>query len=75
MSRRGFRTVNLPIELCEWIDKYCDNPPDQRPIGVASRDEFVRFAVALVIMATKTSDTAVPPLKILAELIRRLEKQ
>jgi hypothetical protein len=74
LSRRGFRTVNLPIELCEWIDKYCDNPPGERPLGMASRDEFVRFAVALVIMATKKSDAAVPPLKILAELIRRLEE-
>lgn len=74
MSRRGFRTTNLPIELCEWIDRYVQNPPALRPIGVASRDEFIRFAVALVILATQAPGEGVPPLKTVAELVRRLEE-
>lgn len=65
--------MNLPDELCEWIDKYVAQTT-VRPIGAQSRDEFVRIAVALVIMSTRAVGDAVPPLKILADLIRRLEE-
>lgn len=66
--------MNLPVEICAWIDRYIADPSGKRPIGAQSRDEFVRMAVALVIMATR-SEVSVPPLAILQDLVRRLEEK
>lgn len=72
-SRKGFRTVNLPDSLCAWIDSSIRKPDGERPLGAKSRDELVRLAVGLVIMATQRAPGP-PPLRILMDLVRRLEE-
>lgn len=65
--------MNLPDELCAWIDSYMKRPDGDRPLGVKSRDEFVRVAVGLVIMSTQKAPGQ-PPLRLIMELVQRLER-
>lgn len=76
--RRRFRSVNLPEDTIEYIDRIIErNSPEGSPdlkiaAGVQSRDEFVRLAVAVLIMAL-TRESSAPPLEVIRDLARRLD--
>ncbi|MCA1812294.1 MAG: hypothetical protein LC623_09845 [Halobacteriales archaeon] len=73
MSRRSFKTINLPREVVDWIDSLLKGDGARRPLGIASRDEFVRIAVALLGMALEDQDR-IPPLQSLQELVQALNQ-
>jgi hypothetical protein len=73
MSRRSFKTINLPREVTDWIDALLKGDAARRPLGIASRDEFVRIAVALLGMALDDDDR-IPPLESLQELVLALKQ-
>jgi len=53
---RAYKTVNLPRELVDWIDHLLRSHRRRGgcgPLGIASRDEFVRVAVAVLGMALR----------------------
>lgn len=77
MSRRSYKTINLPREVVNWIDDLLD--PDRRggrpgPLGIESRDEFVRIAVAILGAAISQDDRNGPPLVIINRLLFDLER-
>lgn len=54
MPRRGTRTVGIPTEMNEWLKdllKDGKNDPTARPLGIASKDEFARTAIAILAAA------------------------
>lgn len=77
MSRRSYKTINLAREVVEWIDDLLDSerlkgrPP---PLGIGSRDEFVRIAVALLGAALESDRNAVP-LDVIRKYVRELERK
>jgi hypothetical protein len=76
VSRRSFKTVNLPRELAEWIDAILipgRTDPARRPLGIHSRDEFVRIAVALLGAALQNPATGQIPLASIEKLIHEIE--
>jgi len=44
MSRRSYKTVNLPTHVVDWTDSTLNGSP----LGIKSRDEFVRISVAVL---------------------------
>ena len=78
MSRRSFKTVNLPREVAEWIDAILvpgRTDPVHRPLGIHSRDEFVRIAVALLGAALQNPATGQIPLASIEKLIAGIEAE
>lgn len=71
MSRRSYKTVNLPREVADWIDAILLRPGGA-PLGITSRDEFVRIAVVVLGAALQPSPS---PLELVQGLARGLEKQ
>lgn len=65
MARRRFRTVNLPVEVVGAIDVVIDAAHAGTvgitlvPLGVQSRDEFVRLAVTILLLGS-TKDGTLP---------------
>lgn len=60
MSRRTHKTVNLPTELVDRIDK---TVAEGQTTTAVSRDDFVRQAVNLLFLALEKPITAVRPLQ------------
>lgn len=78
MSRRAYKTVNLPRELVDWIDQILRSHRDSGEcglLGIASRDEFVRVAVVVLGMACKGQTNTVAPLEKIQALVQALEKR
>jgi hypothetical protein len=77
MSRRTYKTVNLPLELACWMDQVlADESPNgiARALGVHSRDEFVRVAVAVLALGCGRSHFDLPPLAAISEVVARLRQ-
>lgn len=77
MSRRAYKTVNLPREVVDWIDSIVS--PAVRsgkpgPLGIHSRDEFVRIAVAILGTALQPPNQKGTPLDTIQTLLRQLTK-
>lgn len=82
MSRKDFKTGNIPIELSDWIDaairahrgKRSDTLDLPLMLGIQSRDEYIRLAVAILILATQPERDGKTPLGVVQDLVRRLER-
>jgi len=73
MSRRSYKTINLPRQVVNWIDATLNGKP--APLGITSRDEFVRVAVAILGTALQPAPGGEAPLQVIQGLLRELEKQ
>ena len=77
MSRRAYKTVNLPREVVDWIDSIV-NPAVRAgkpgPLGIHSRDEFVRIAVAILGTAIQNPNQNGTPMDTIQSLLRQLPK-
>ncbi|MHB1260289.1 MAG: hypothetical protein ACYC2H_01095 [Thermoplasmatota archaeon] len=76
--RRSYKTINLPVEVVEWIDSLVS--PHARkggpgPLGIQSRDEFVRIAVAILGAAIDPDNRDDIPLDYIQALVRQLEEE
>lgn len=69
MSRRSYKTVNLPCEAVDWIDALLAK---NKALGLASRDEFVRLAVAMLGLALSPGQGG-PPLKLFMEMVEAVQ--
>ncbi|HUR24954.1 MAG TPA: hypothetical protein VM327_02940 [Candidatus Thermoplasmatota archaeon] len=78
MSRRGYKTINLPRELVEWIDEFL-NPARRQgrpaPLGIGSRDEFVRIAVAILGAALEPNARNQVPIHLIQRIVAELERR
>lgn len=80
--RRDFKNVNLPVEVADYIDALVKATRGQRTtdlalplsLGVQSRDEYLRIAVAILILATQPEVNGKQPLKIVQDLVDKLER-
>ena len=76
--RRSYRTINLPVEVVEWIDSLV-SPHSRKsrfgPLGIQSRDEFVRIAVAIFGAAIDPENRDDIPLDYVQALVRQLEEE
>ncbi|MEK6974945.1 MAG: ribbon-helix-helix domain-containing protein [Candidatus Thermoplasmatota archaeon] len=61
MTRRGYKTVNLPAALVERIDRIVQ---DGSIASATSRDDFVRQAVNLLMLAIDAGPHAPRPLEL-----------
>ncbi len=78
MSRRSYKTVNLPREVTDWIDTLlasADRAGKPGPLGITSRDEFVRIAVAILGTALQTPNRTETPLETIQQLVRQFQKE
>jgi Arc/MetJ-type ribon-helix-helix transcriptional regulator len=50
MSRRGTKTINLPVSLVEVLDSYVGSSVFPVPL---SRDEFVRHAITILLIGVE----------------------
>jgi hypothetical protein len=72
MSRRRYKTINLPREVANWIDFLLQDEGARRQLGVGSRDEFVRIAVALLGLSLSHTDVT-SPLEVFQCMVQTLE--
>lgn len=59
MSRRSYKTINLPRAVVAWIDSVVGSR-ESKPLGIESRDEFVRIAVVVLGLALQTPSGPAP---------------
>ena len=81
MARRGVMGANLPLAVARWIDDATSGDPERQrragldpPLSIASRDEFVRVAVAVFVMSLRHAGQARPPLEVVQELARAIQQ-
>jgi hypothetical protein len=74
MSRRSYKTVNLPREVANWIDLLLQDAAVRRQLGVGSRDEFVRIAVALLGLSLHHASIT-SPLETFHSMVQALEER
>jgi hypothetical protein len=83
--RRSYRSTNLPKELAEWLDQQVHGGADGkkggpgggpwgRILGVQSRDEAVRLAIAVLALALHRDETGVPSLQRVQDIVTALEE-
>jgi len=71
MSRRSYKTVNLPSHVVDWTDSTLNGSP----LGIKSRDEFVRIAVAVLGTALQPPHGGEAPLETVQHLLRQVQKE
>ena len=74
MTRRGYRTINLPEETVRWLDALFRGENAPRPLGIASRDEAVRIALAIFGALLLPREGATLPPDVAAAILRELER-
>ncbi|MHB1262109.1 MAG: hypothetical protein ACYC2H_10400 [Thermoplasmatota archaeon] len=76
MSRHSYKTVNLPRDVVDWIDTILSSKTGQPgPLGIKSRDEFVRVAVAILGTALRSPNRSETPLDTIQQLVRHFQKE
>lgn len=73
MSRHRYKTVNLPRDVANWVDFLLQDDAVRRQLGVSSRDEFVRIAVALLGLSLSHVGGA-SPLEVFRSMVQALEE-
>lgn len=79
-TRSRFAHVNLPTDVLDLIDRIIADARNGRldghtdvPIMVQSRDEYVRLAVSILLLATIRNQDGISSLSVIEELVDRLE--
>lgn len=78
MSRRKWKTVNVPTEFIEWLDEQLapgKADPKKAPYGITSRDQWFQFAGALLAATLVNPKTGKVPLEQIQELLDEARKK
>ena len=79
--RKSYKTVNVSREVVEWIDALLKKEgakaarEELAPLGITSRDEFVRIAIAFLGAALYRNDQQEIPLDVVRRLVEQLEER